>query len=149
MGANLLPGRSIYDRMLPLTMAEYPALPHPGSPLPFDWNKGAQHEHPVPASDLLSRLTFGELAGVVAAPKADRAELLRSFAFVHLEEEIRREALVKDWGVFLRFMHLAAAKSGQIVNFASILQEDMCHERAGRTVHRYTICPSPPQELIA
>ena len=127
MGANLLPGRSFYHRMLPLTMVEHPAEPPPSahavSPLPFAWNKGEQHENPFPASDLLTRLTFGELPGVVAAPKADRAELLRSFAFVHLEEEVRREALVKDWGAFVRFMHLAAAESGQIVNFAAISQE--------------------------
>ena len=127
LGANLLPGRSFYHRMLPLTMVEHPAepppLPHAGSPLPFAWNKGQPHENPFPASDLLTRLTFGELPGVVAAPKADRAELLRSFAFVHLEEEVRREALVKDWGAFVRFMHLAAAESGQIVNFAAISQE--------------------------
>ncbi len=127
MGANLLPGRSFYHRMLPLTLVEHPAeqptLPHAGSPLVFAWNKGEKHEHPFPASDLLTRLTFGELPGVVVAPKADRAELLRSFAFVHLEEEIRREALVKDWGAFVRFMHLAAAESGQIVNFAAISKE--------------------------
>ncbi len=127
MGANLLPGRSFYHRMLPLTMVEHPAeqppLAHAGSPLPFAWKKGGQHENPFPASDLLTRLTFGELPGVVAAPKADRAELLRSFAFVHLEEEVRREALVKDWGAFVRFMHLAAAESGQIVNFAAISKE--------------------------
>ncbi len=127
MGANLLPGRSFYHRMLPLTMVEHPAepppLPHAVSPLPFAWNKGEPHMNPFAASDLLTRLTFGELPGVVAAPKADRAELLRSFAFVHLEEEVRREGLVKDWGAFVRFMHLAAAESGQIVNFAAISQE--------------------------
>ena len=127
MGTNLLPGRSFYHRMLPLTMVEHPTdqppSPHAGSPLLFGWNQGEPHKNPFPASDLLTRLTFGELPGVVAAPKADRAELLRSFAFVHLEEEIRREALVKDWGAFVRFMHLAAAESGQIVNFAAISQE--------------------------
>lgn len=42
---------------------------------------------------------------------------------MHLEEEIRREALVKDWGAFVRFMQLAAAESGQIVNFAGISKE--------------------------
>ncbi|MEN9574436.1 MAG: hypothetical protein RL514_2291 [Verrucomicrobiota bacterium] len=127
MGANLLPGRSFYHRMLPLTLTEHPAdeptVHHAVSPLPFAWNRGEQHERAFPATDLLTRLTFGELPGVVAAPKADRAELLRSFAFVHLEEEVRREALVKDWGAFVRFMHLAAAESGQMVNFAAISQE--------------------------
>ena len=127
MGVNLLPGRSFYHRMLPLTLTEHPAdeplVHHAVSPLPFAWNKGEPHNDPFPATDLLTRLTFGELPGVVAAPQADRAELLRSFAFVHLEEEVRREALVKDWGAFVRFMHLAAAESGQMVNFAAISQE--------------------------
>ena len=119
MGVNLLPGRSFYHRMLPLTLTEHPAdeplAHHAVSPLPFAWNKGEPHNDPFPATDLLTRLTFGELPGVVAAPRADRAELLRSFPFVHLEEEVRREALVKDWGAFVRFMHLAAAESGQMV----------------------------------
>jgi len=127
IGANLLPGRSFYHRLLPLTLAEHPAdqapIPYAVSPLPFSWRKGQAQEKPFPASDLLTRLTFGELPGVVAAPETDRAELLRAFAFVHLEEEIRREALVKDWGAFVRFMELAAAESGQIVNFAAISQE--------------------------
>jgi len=127
IGANLLPGRSFYHRLLPLTLAEHPAnqprIPYAVSPLPFAWGEGQKQERPFPASDLLTRLTFGELPGVVAAPESDRAELLRAFAFVHLEEEIRREALVKDWGAFVRFMQLAAAESGQIVNFAAISQE--------------------------
>ena len=127
LGANLLPGRSFYHRMLPLTMVEHPPdqlpLPHAGSPLPFLWNSGERPANPFPKSDLLTRLTFGDLPGVVVAPEVDRAELLRSFAFVHLEEEIRREAMVKDWGAFVRFMHLAAMESGQIVNFAAISKE--------------------------
>ena len=127
VGANLLPGRSFYHRLLPLTLAEHPAdqrpIAHAVSPLPFTWSEGQKHERPFPASDLLTRLAFGDLPGVVAAEEADRAELLRAFAFVHLEEEIRREALVKDWGAFVRFMQLAAVESGQIVNFAGISQE--------------------------
>lgn len=127
IGANLLPGRSFYHRLLPLTLAEHPAkeppIPYAVSPLPFPWGEGHPHTQPFPAEDLLTRLAFGDLPGVVAAPESDRAELLRAFAFVHLEEEIRREALVKDWGAFVRFMQLAAAESGQLVNFASIAQE--------------------------
>lgn len=127
MGANLLPGRSFYHRLLPLTLAEHPAdqppIPYAVSPLPFPWSRGRKPERPFPSSDLLTRLAFGDLPGVVAAEEADRVELLRAFAWVHLEEEIRREALVKDWGAFVRFMQLAAAESGQIVNFAAISQE--------------------------
>ena len=127
IGANLLPGRSFYHRLLPLMLAEHPAnqppIPYAESPLPFPWGEGRPQEKPFPASDLLTRLAYGELPGVVAAPESDRAELLRAFAFVHLEEEIRREALVRDWGAFVRFMQLAAAESGQMVNFAAISQE--------------------------
>jgi predicted AAA+ superfamily ATPase len=127
IGANLLPGRSFYHRLLPLTLVEHPAnqppIAYAVSPLPFTWAEGQKHERPFPAEDLLTRLALGDLPGVVAAPESDREELLRAFAFVHLEEEVRREALVKDWGAFVRFMQLAAAGSGQIVNFAAISQE--------------------------
>jgi uncharacterized protein len=127
IGANLLPGRSFYHRLVPLTLAEHPAgepsVAHAESPLPFAWPEGEPHDKPFPAEDLLTRLAFGALPGIVAAPEADRGDLLRAFALVHLEEEIRREALVKDWGAFVRFMQLAAAESGQVVNFAGLSRE--------------------------
>jgi hypothetical protein len=37
-----------------------------------------KQEKPFPASALMTRLTFGELPGVVAAAESDRAELLRA-----------------------------------------------------------------------
>jgi predicted AAA+ superfamily ATPase len=48
---------------------------------------------------------------------------LRAFTTAHLEEEIRRETMVRDWGVFLRFLRFAAQESGQILNYAAISQE--------------------------
>jgi uncharacterized protein len=72
---------------------------------------------------LPTRLAYGELPGIVAARETDRADLLRTYALVHLEEEIRREALVKDWGAFVRFLALAAAESGRIVNYTSVSNE--------------------------
>ena len=126
-GANLLPGRSMLHRLFPLTLVEHPAeepsVPHAVSPLPFPWSGGKRPTNPFPSADLLTRLAYGELPGVVAAEAQDRASVLRAFATVHLEEEMRREAMVKDWGAFVRFMQLAAAESGQIVNFAAISQE--------------------------
>jgi len=53
----------------------------------------------------------------------DRGPILRSYVTVHLEEEIRREALVKDWGAFVNFLRLAGRESGQITNFAAISRE--------------------------
>ena len=126
-GANLLPGRSLVHHLYPLTLAEHPAkegkIPHATSPLPFPWSDGKQVKHPFPEWDLLTRLTYGALPGIVTADKQDRQGLLKAYAFVHLEEEIRREALVKDWGAFVRFLQLAAVESGQMLNYSNISQE--------------------------
>jgi len=71
----------------------------------------------------MTRLAYGDLPGIFIADEKDRVDLLKTYAFVHLEEEIRREALVKDWGAFVRFLKLAAAESGQLLNFANISQD--------------------------
>jgi uncharacterized protein len=126
-GANLLPGRSMFHRIVPLTLPEHPSsvasVPAAAAPLQLPWKASPPVAERFPAADLPTRLTFGELPGIVAAPEADRADLLKAYALVHLEEEIRREALVKDWGAFVRFLALAAAESGGIVNHAAISNE--------------------------
>jgi predicted AAA+ superfamily ATPase len=126
-GANLLPGRSFLHRMYPLTMAEHPPLTKaPGraiSPLPLAWPGSVGPANPFPAWDLEERLAYGSLPGIVASEVGDRAELLKAFSFIHLEEEIRREALVRDWGAFVRFLQLAARESGQMLNYAALSQE--------------------------
>jgi predicted AAA+ superfamily ATPase len=98
-------------------------IPYAASPLPFAWPPGAASTNPFPSADLETRLAYGALPGVVVSEEADRARVLTAFALVHLEEEIRREALVKDWGAFVRFLGLAAAESGQILNYAGVAQE--------------------------
>lgn len=126
-GANLLPGRSFLHRLYPLTLAEHPPPTKSSGgamfPLPLPWPSGRQPERPFPAWDLDTRLAYGALPGIVAAAPRDRAELLRAFSSVHLEEEIRREALVRDWGAFVRFLQLAARESGRILNYAGVSQE--------------------------
>lgn len=123
-GANLLPGRSLQHRLFPLVLAERPAVEpkprHVTSPLALPLHPLAEV---FPGAPLPERLAYGDLPGVVLAPIRDRADLLRSYALAHLEEEIRREALVKDWGAFLRFLQLAAIESGQVVNFAKIAKD--------------------------
>ena len=125
-GANLLPGRSMQHRMFPLTLAERPPVEkrstNARSPLPFD--SAGDHAALFPPADLTERLAYGELPGVVLLDEEDRAEILRSYVIAHLEEEIRREALVKDQGgAFLRFLQWAAAESGQVVNYARIADD--------------------------
>jgi predicted AAA+ superfamily ATPase len=125
-GTNLLPGRSMLHRIVPLTLPEHPAPENSpvtkSSPLPLPFAPKLSRAR-FPAADLATRLSFGELPGVVTARESDRADLLSAYALVHLEEEIRREALVKDWGAFVRFLRLASSESGGILNYAAISQE--------------------------
>jgi predicted AAA+ superfamily ATPase len=71
----------------------------------------------------VEHLAYGELPGVSLLTEADRGAILKSFVIAHLEEEIRRESLVKDWGAFVNFLRLAAHESGQLINFAAISRE--------------------------
>jgi predicted AAA+ superfamily ATPase len=125
-GANLLPGRSVLHHLETLTLLEQPppSQPTPSveSPLPFAWQT-SDHNRFFPAWDIEERLAFGALPGIVTAAGDDRADLLRTYATVFLEEEIRREALVKDYGGFLRFLQLAAQESGRVVNFSAISRD--------------------------
>ena len=52
-----------------------------------------------------------------------RPEILRAYYLVYLEEELRREALVRDWSAFARFLQIAAAESGQMLNYAKISKD--------------------------
>lgn len=125
-GANLLPGRSMLYRIYPLVVPERPfpepraaterafPLPLPSSPASEPW---------FPPENLVTRLTFGELPGIAIAPPRDRAELLRAYSMVYLQEELRREALIKDWAAFSRFLTLAAAESGRMLNYAKIAKD--------------------------
>lgn len=126
-GANLLPGRSMLHRIAPLTLLEHPSDSSSeataASPLPLPWPTRAPRKNLFPTASLATRLAFGDLPGIVAASKRDQSDLLRTYATVHLEEEIRREGLVRDWAAFVRFLTLAAAESGSILNYAGISQE--------------------------
>jgi len=125
-GANLLPGRSFLHHLYPLLLVERPPAGtgkmRAETPLPMP-TRGAVGEPWFPATDLFERLTFGELPAVAIAARAQRADLLRAYTLVYLEEELRREALVKNWPAFARFLQLAAAESGQMINYAGISRE--------------------------
>lgn len=127
-GANLLPGRSFLHHLYPLLLVERPPARteklrvRTPSPLPMPV-RGRVDEPWFPAADLIERLTFGELPGVATATRGQRAELLRAYTLIYLEEELRREALVKNWPAFARFLQLAAAEAGRMINYASISRE--------------------------
>jgi predicted AAA+ superfamily ATPase len=124
-GANLLPGRSIIHYLYPLTLAE---ILHLGGDneslvLPFAWPEKVRGINRFPQMDLLKMLTFGSLPGIATADEAAKSDVLKTYSSIFIEEEIRREAMLKDMGVFIRFITLAAAESGSIINFSSISRE--------------------------
>jgi len=127
-GANLLPGRSMRHVLHPLVEGEYePNADRPMSaqgclvPLSLPGDSTVPR---FPRRSLENRLVFGDLPGIALLDDDhDRADLLSSYVTAHLEEEIRREAVVMDWGQFLRFLKFAAGESGGIVNLAGISRE--------------------------
>jgi predicted AAA+ superfamily ATPase len=79
IGADLLPGRSLYHRLHPLVQAEIAPGLDASSLLPApDWAEPVKA--PFPAADIVERLSYGALPGIAAAPTEDRAALLRSYA---------------------------------------------------------------------
>ncbi len=118
-GVNLLPGRVRTSRLDPLQWAEFGwckerdealiALPNCNAIKGFSFEKS---------------LIFGSLPGVVRlAEDRDRADILKSYTQVYLEEEIRAEALSRKVGQFGTFLELAARESGSNPNLTKLSLE--------------------------
>ena len=104
-------GRSCLYGLYPLIMAERPAKTRAdpagrNALIPLESQLGPCST--FPPADIEERLDYGDLPGIVLPSEEDRRPELRSYATVHLEEEIRREALVKEWGAFLNLLRMAA-----------------------------------------
>lgn len=119
-GTNLLPGRSLRHVLHPLLDEEYETAPDQARKTPED-DGGPPR---FPWRSLESRLVFGDLPGIVLAEgESLKAGLLKTYTTSYIEEEVRREALVKDWGQFFRFLKFAAGESGGILNYSAISRE--------------------------
>ena len=99
---NLLPGRVVKFQMFPLSLNEINHLNH----------------------ELKFLLTHGSLPGIINTNDLLEIEQdLGSYVSLYLEEEIRKEALVRNLGAFNNFLRLACIESGNIVNLSKISQE--------------------------
>jgi predicted AAA+ superfamily ATPase len=100
-GANLLAGRAILRKLLPLTTAE------------MDFSVG-----------LDQLLRFGSMPlSVTAADHDAREEFLRAFVTTYLTEEIRAEGLVRDLGAFSRFVQVASLAAGRTTNVSALARD--------------------------
>ncbi len=97
---NLLPGRVSVFYLDPLSLQEY----HPHS--------------------LEEALLDGSLPGIQSVEKPDDRESdLSAYVTTYLEEEIRAEAATRNLGAFARFLELAAAESGGIINLRALASD--------------------------
>ena len=111
---NLLPGRVIVYHLDPLTFSELPI-----SYLTLD-----------------KLLYDGSLPAILDLNDSDTYDDLHSYTSVYVEEEIRKEALVRDVALFAKFLELAAKESGQIVNFSKLSQQIGVSHNAVKTYYQ-------------
>jgi len=119
--ANLLPGRSHAYHLHPVCGWEVEpdgpdrrCIPEPAAPLSAP---------PFRRQSLARALSFGSLPGVRTESAASARRTLAAYVDHYLEEEIRREALVRDMGPFLVFLRLAASEAGRQINLARLASE--------------------------
>jgi predicted AAA+ superfamily ATPase len=108
--ANLLPGRVLFEVLDPLSIWE----------LAEDF-------------DLERALQVGTLPGIYL-DRESGTDVLDSYVATYLREEIQAEALLRDVGSYARFLDLAAASSGQWVNYSKLASDS---EIAKETIRRY------------
>jgi uncharacterized protein len=127
--ANLLPGRSHLFHLFPVCRWEQAsyrpylkALGPPSRPEGAAFGRAAAAP-PFPEQSLARALLFGSLPGVILEPEPTAAATLGAYVELYLEEEIRREALVRDLGAFSVFLRLVAAESGTTINYAGLSRE--------------------------
>ena len=99
-GTNLLAGRAVQRRLFPFVYAEV--------------SEGF---------DLEEALRFGTLPPVHGKPVEEKIDTLAAYANTYLREEIQQEGLVRNLGGFARFLDVAAAQCGELMNFSSIARE--------------------------
>lgn len=110
-GANLLAGRAVTRRLHPLTSSEIGE-----------------------AFDLERALRFGTLPRAVTGSDEDARDLLASYAETYLREEIQAEGVVRNLGGFARFLDVAAAQSGDLLNAVAVASDAGL---SARTVREY------------
>ena len=97
-GVNLLAGRALTYNMFPLVSKE----------VNFEL-------------DLEKQIAFGMLPRSFST--ANPKKYLQAYAETYLKEEIREEALTRNFGNFARFLEIAARQNGQLTNTAAIARD--------------------------
>lgn len=117
-GVNLLPGRIKRFYLDPLNWSELGLI-----------KESAIHSLKIKNINrkinysLEDSMVYGSLPAIAIAEEKERAEQLRAYSEIYLEEEIRAEALSRKIGAFSRFLELAAIESGTSPNLTKLSNE--------------------------
>lgn len=104
MGANWLPGRIDLEFLHPLS-----------------WEEGGSIKHHFTLNEYL---LYGALPGLLKEQDLEaRRHSLKAYTSLYLEEEIRREAEVKNLPRFAQFLRLASFESGTAPNYSKLAQQ--------------------------
>ncbi len=114
--ANLLPGRSHLYHLFPVALAEEGHTSKIMTPKIGDGNM-------FPKTPLNAKLMLGNLPGVREEKEKSAQETLAAYVDNYVEEEIRKEALVRNTASFGVFLQLAALESGKQINLSKMSQE--------------------------
>ena len=117
--ANLLPGRAHLFNLCPLLLSERQGASESRVFAVAAESLEAGFSEPA----LTDLLLFGSLPGVTLESRETRVRTLESYVDLYLEEEIRRESLVRNVGAFQQFLELAATDSGRAINLTNVSKE--------------------------
>lgn len=117
-GVNLLPGRVIVENLQPLILNEIFNLEEQKI-VPINFCCKKKKELNITLEELL---IYGSLPEMLTATEL-RDKILNSYVLTYLQEEIRQEALVRNLGLFSKFLELSANESNKIMNFSNISQD--------------------------
>ena len=98
-GVNTLGGRASRTVLYPLVSAE------------------------IPEFDIIKAVNHGMLPRHYMASETEIKDRLQAYISVYLKDEIKAEALVRNLGVFSRFLEVAALTNGEMVNYNNIARE--------------------------
>ncbi|OGS21055.1 MAG: hypothetical protein A2252_03945 [Elusimicrobia bacterium RIFOXYA2_FULL_39_19] len=120
VSVNLIPGRVHQYHSFPVIMCERKKSKQSAvleMPLEKNWAPG------FPEPDIESMLLYGSLPGIIQEKPESARATLEAYAELYIEEEIRKESLVRNIGQFSRFLELAALESGNIMNLTGLSQQ--------------------------
>ncbi|QQR79696.1 MAG: AAA family ATPase [Deltaproteobacteria bacterium] len=112
-GANLLAGRAVQRYLFPFTFNEL-------------------REH----FDLNHVLRLGSLPAIHELTDTESMDVLKTYTETYLKEEILSDGVARNIGSFSRFLDIAAAQCGEIVNYTNIGREAHVNARSVQSYYQ-------------